>query len=93
MSHRAVERLPLQQRRSEGAWSPRPRLCPRKEKQVLTIKCVSEKPCFICNGREKTVEVSFDDRTFKGVLCLTHVYDKLKPEVPRAAGQSSGKPA
>jgi hypothetical protein len=60
---------------------------------VLTIRCVSEKPCFICNGREKTVEVSFDDRTFKGVLCLTHVYDKLKPEVPRAAGQSSGKPA
>ncbi len=60
---------------------------------MLTIKCASDKPCFICNAREKTVEVAFGDKTFRGVLCLTHVYDKLKSEVPRVAGPTSGKPA
>jgi hypothetical protein len=46
---------------------------------MLTIKGVSDKSCFICNAREKTVEVSFGDKTFRGVLCLAHVYEKLNP--------------
>jgi hypothetical protein len=58
---------------------------------MLTIKCVSDKPCFICNSREKTVDVSFGDKTFRGVLCLTHVYEKLKPEGTKPAGPSNGK--
>ncbi|MDZ4685272.1 MAG: hypothetical protein SH850_09290 [Planctomycetaceae bacterium] len=58
---------------------------------MLTIKCASDKPCFICSTREKTVEVAFADKTFRGVLCLSHVYEKLKPEPVRAAGQAGGK--
>jgi hypothetical protein len=60
---------------------------------VLTIKCASDKPCFICGSKDKTTEVVFADKTFRGVLCLAHVYDKLKPEVPRVARPTSGKPA
>lgn len=59
---------------------------------MLSIKCVSDRPCFICNGREKTVEVSFGDRSFRGILCLNHVHEKLKADSPRAAGPSNAKP-
>jgi hypothetical protein len=52
---------------------------------MLTIKGLSDQPCFICRSKEKTVEVAFADKTFRGVLCIPHVYDKLKPEVPHAA--------
>jgi hypothetical protein len=60
---------------------------------MLTIKCISDKPCFICGKRDRTVDVSFADKTFRGVLCMEHVYEKLKPEVPRVAGQASGRTA
>lgn len=56
---------------------------------MVTIKAASDKSCFICNGREKTVEVQFADKTFRGVLCLSHVYEKTKPEVKGADGQAS----
>jgi hypothetical protein len=52
---------------------------------MLTIKGLSDQSCFICRSREQTVEVAFQDKTFRGVLCLAHVYEKLKPEVPHAA--------
>lgn len=52
---------------------------------MLTIKSLSDQPCFICRSREKTVEVAFANKTFRGVLCMTHVHEKLKPEVPNAA--------
>lgn len=58
---------------------------------MLTIKAKSEKKCFICGSAEKTVDVQFADKSFRGVLCLTHVHEKLKPEVNRAAGGGSGK--
>jgi hypothetical protein len=60
---------------------------------MLSIRGVSDKPCFICNAREKTVDVAFGDKTFRGVLCLTHVYDKLKPESGKTQEKPSGKPA
>jgi hypothetical protein len=60
---------------------------------VLVIKSLSDKRCFICGSAEKTADVQFADKTFKGVLCLLHIYEKLKPEVPRAAGQASGRTA
>jgi hypothetical protein len=47
---------------------------------MLTIKCISDKPCFICGKRDRTVDVAFADKTFRGVLCMEHVYEKLKPE-------------
>jgi hypothetical protein len=47
---------------------------------VLTVKSPSDKPCFICASKERTVEVHFADKTFRGVLCMDHVYAKLKPE-------------
>jgi hypothetical protein len=59
---------------------------------MLSIKSASTKPCFICGSREKTVEVTFADKTFRGVLCLNHIHEKLK-EVPHVASQPSGKPA
>ena len=52
---------------------------------MLTIKGVSDCPCFICGSRQKTVEVAFADKTFKGVLCLEHVHSKLMPEVANAS--------
>ncbi len=57
-----------------------PPLFHAKGNEVLTIRAVSDKPCFICGGKEKTAEVSFSDKTFRGVLCMTHVYDKIKAE-------------
>lgn len=60
---------------------------------MLTIKCMSEKPCFICGNTQKTAEVVFADKTFRGVLCIEHIYKKLQgKEVASAAGQSGGKP-
>lgn len=52
----------------------------RKENAVLTIKGPSDKPCFICASKERTVDVQFADKSFRGVLCMEHVYQKLKPE-------------
>ena len=49
---------------------------------MLTIKCISDKPCFICGKHDHTADVSFADKTFRGVLCMEHVYEKLKPEKP-----------
>lgn len=60
---------------------------------MLTIKSLSDQPCFICRSREKTVDVAFADKTFRGVLCMTHVYEKLKPEVPHAQSERRGHTA
>ena len=62
---------------------------------MLTIRMASDKPCFICGSKEKTAEVSFSDKTFRGVLCMTHVYDKIKTEkeVTRAPGETGGRTA
>ncbi len=58
---------------------------------MLSIRGISDKPCFICSTKEKTVEVSFGDKTFRGVLCLTHVYDKLKPDGARPSEKPAAK--
>jgi hypothetical protein len=58
---------------------------------MLIIKGPSEKPCFICQSPEKTVDVQFSDKTFRGVLCLEHIYQKLKPVVKN--GAASTQPA
>ena len=47
---------------------------------MVTIKAKSEKKCFICNSAEKTADVQFADKSFRGVLCLSHIYEKLKTE-------------
>ena len=60
---------------------------------MLTVKGLSDQPCFICRSRDKTVEVAFADKTFRGVLCLAHVYEKLKPEVPNAQSERRGQTA
>jgi hypothetical protein len=59
---------------------------------MLSIRGVSDKPCFICSARDKTVDVAFGDKTFRGVLCLTHVYDKLKPDGARVPEKPAAKP-
>lgn len=61
---------------------------------MLTIKCLSDKPCFICGAKDKTAEVTFSDKTFRGVLCMTHIHTKLNgKEEKGAAGSGSGKTA
>lgn len=55
-------------------------LLSEKENCMLTIKCPSDKPCFICGTSERTADVSFADKTFRGVLCMEHIYEKLRPE-------------
>jgi hypothetical protein len=60
---------------------------------MLTIKGLSDKPCFICASREKTADVQFLDKTFRGVLCMPHIYEKLKKEAGDAQGERSRKPA
>lgn len=59
---------------------------------MLNIKGPSDKPCFICQSKEKTAEVQFADKTFRGVLCMTHVYEKLKraPEESQPPSKSNG---
>ncbi|MDB5344288.1 MAG: hypothetical protein JWP89_2665 [Schlesneria sp.] len=59
---------------------------------MLAIKGPSDKPCFICSSKEKTAEVVFADKTFRGVLCMEHIYGKLKPEAKHAPN-SSGRGA
>jgi hypothetical protein len=61
--------------------------------EMLTIKGPSDKPCFICGSREKTADVQFADRTFRGVLCLNHIHEKIKPEVKGADSQASRRTA
>ena len=56
---------------------------------MVTIKQATEQKCFICSTKEQTVEVSFADKTFRGVLCMKHVYEKVK--VSRDAGGGGGK--
>jgi hypothetical protein len=62
---------------------------------MLTIKGPSNKPCFICGSKERTTEVRFADGTFRGVLCVNHVYEKLMPAKEQTDAQSerSRKPA
>ncbi|HUY33190.1 MAG TPA: hypothetical protein VMV69_10440 [Pirellulales bacterium] len=60
---------------------------------MLTIKSLSDKKCFICGSTEKTAEVQFADKTFRGVLCLNHIYEKLKPEKSHAQGEPGRKQA
>ena len=55
------------------------------ENEVLTIKCPSDKPCRLCKGKEKTVEVTFRDKTFTGVMCTDCIYKELVPQPPRVA--------
>jgi hypothetical protein len=59
---------------------------------MLMIKGPSDKPCFICQSKEKTAEVQFADKTFRGVLCMAHVYEKLKFESKAASAPPSAKP-
>ena len=62
---------------------------------MLTIRMVSDQPCFICGSKENTAEVSFSDKTFRGVLCLMHVYEKVKAgkEVSGATREAGGRTA
>jgi hypothetical protein len=60
---------------------------------MLVIKAASDKPCFICSSAEKTVEVTFADKTFRGVLCLKHIWEKLKKEPVDAESQPGRKSA
>ena len=46
---------------------------------MVTLKGPSDKPCFICASKVNTVEVTFADKTFRGVLCMEHVYEKILP--------------
>jgi len=57
---------------------------------MLWINGLSDKACFICGSTKKTLDVNFRDKTFKGVLCLEHVHEKVKQkEGADAAGESS----
>ena len=56
---------------------------------MVTIKQTADQKCFICSTKEETVDVSFADKTFRGVLCMKHVYEKVKAN--RATGVGGGK--
>ncbi len=56
---------------------------------MVTIKQATDQKCFICSTKEETVEVSFADKTFRGVLCMKHVYEKVR--VNRAASGGGSK--
>jgi hypothetical protein len=45
---------------------------------MVTIVRFSEKPCFLCGGREDAVEVRFKDRSFSGVVCKEHLFQLMK---------------
>jgi hypothetical protein len=56
---------------------------------MLTIKGLSDQRCFVCNSDKETVEVLFADKTFRGVLCLDHIHQKLLQQKKGENGQSS----
>lgn len=58
---------------------------------MVRITGLSDKPCFICGKREHTVEVNFDDKSFKGVLCIGDVYKKVKPKTDLFENGESAK--
>ena len=45
---------------------------------MVTIKGPSNSCCFICGTKERTADVQFADKTFRGVLCMEDIYKKLK---------------
>ena len=59
---------------------------------MLTIKSASDRPCFICSSKEKTADVSFADKSFRGVLCLTHIYAKLSQKETDGAESAGRRP-
>jgi hypothetical protein len=44
---------------------------------MLWINGPSDRPCFICGSKDRTVDVNFRDKTFRGVLCMDDLYDKI----------------
>lgn len=56
---------------------------------MLIIKEPSEKPCFICNSKEETRVVKFEDKTFSGVLCMKHIAEKTSGKPSHVPGERS----
>lgn len=57
---------------------------------MLTILELTEKPCFLCGSKDKTVIATFAGRSFKRALCVAFIYDKLKVEVKNGPPAKSG---
>ena len=47
---------------------------------MVTIVRFSDKPCFLCDSQEDTVEIRFKDRTFAGVVCKEHLFELMKKQ-------------
>lgn len=52
---------------------------------MVTIKALSDKPCFLCGSKEDTADVKFRDGSFQGVVCKTHLFQLLKRQAKEAA--------
>lgn len=78
----ATPRLPVSRGRTPSTETLTPTW--ELENEVLTIKGPSDKPCRLCKGKEKTVEVTFRDKTYTGVMCTDCIYKEIRPE-PRVA--------
>ena len=61
-----------------------------QEREMITLKGAVTDPCVICGSREGTAKVKFADGTLDGVLCMKHVYERLKPYV-KAVRRKGGR--
>ena len=50
---------------------------------MITIRGKVSDPCFVCQSKEKTANLKFSDGTFEGVLCMDHLYERIKPYVKK----------
>ncbi len=60
---------------------------------MVTIVCLTDKPCFLCNARKDTAEVRFKDRTFAGVVCKDHLFQLLQKRTEAVESAQNQKTA
>lgn len=48
---------------------------------MITILSKSDRPCFLCGTRERTVNVKFKDGSFAGTLCMDHLYERIEEKL------------
>lgn len=59
----------------------------------ITIKDTNDKPCTICMTTEKVVEADFADKTFKGTVCMTHLWHMIVARSGKKNGNGQGTKA
>ena len=58
---------------------------------MITLRGRANAPCVICQKEGKTANVKFKDGSFDGVMCMDHLYERLKPYNKKSNGTPNPK--